>query len=133
MKTKTIRQQIEFNATPEELYNMLMDEKKHAVFTGASAKITNRTGGKFTVWDGYISGKNIELIKGKKIVQEWTSTDLPAGHISITTFEFAVQKNNTTLLKFTHANIPAAQYDELVKGWTDFYWQPMKEFLSSIE
>ncbi|MBC8045490.1 MAG: SRPBCC domain-containing protein [Fimbriimonadaceae bacterium] len=133
MKTKTIKQQIEFFATPVQLYNMLMDEKIHAAFTQAAAKISNSVGGKFTAWDGYISGKNIELIVGKKIVQEWTSTDMPDGHISIITFEFAEQKKGNTLIKFTHENVPADQYDELLKGWIDFYWEPMKQYLANLK
>ena len=67
-ETKTIKQIILIPATPEEVYDALIDEKKHAEFTGAKAKIDPKIGGKFTAWDGYIFGKNLELVKGKKIV-----------------------------------------------------------------
>ena len=130
MKTRTIRQKVVFNATPEEVYDLLMQTDKHAAFTGAKAKITNRIGGKFTVWDNYISGKNLLLDRGKKIIQEWWCTDLPEGYITIVTYALISQKNDTTLLEFSQTNVPANIYSSLAKGWEDFYWTPMREFLA---
>ncbi len=129
MKTKTIKQKVSFNVLPEIIYDLLMQEKKHASFTRAAAKISNRVGGKFSVWDDYISGKTIELEKGKKIVQEWWCTDLPEGHFTTVTFSLSITKNNTTQLQFTQSNIPHDQYEALSKGWKDFYWDPIKQYL----
>ena len=129
MKTKTFKQEIEFSATPAELYDLIMDQKKHAAFTGAKAKITNRKGGTFDVWDGYITGKNIELVKNKKIVQAWHASDMPEGHISIVTFEFIPLSPKKTLLKFTHANVPVDLSANYESGWYESYWEPMKKYL----
>jgi activator of HSP90 ATPase len=52
-----------------------MDPKKHSEFTGSKATGKPRVGSKFTAWDGYITGKNLKLVRGKKIVQEWKTTD----------------------------------------------------------
>jgi uncharacterized protein YndB with AHSA1/START domain len=57
-------------------------------------------------WDGYISGKNIELVKGKKIVQEWT-TEWPAGYPP-SRLEFTLTvKGGGTQLKMVHSRVPA--------------------------
>ena len=129
MKTTTIKQQIELNATPEMLYQMIMDEKMHAAFTGANAKVTNRKGGKFNIWDDYITGKTIELVKNKKIVQEWHASDMPEGHISIATFQFVAINPKKTLIQFTHSLVPADLAASYEQGWTDNYWEPMKRWL----
>jgi len=71
MRTKSIKQTATFNASPEKIYDLIMDEKKHAEFTGSKATISTKLNGKFSVFDGYIHGHNIELVKGKKIVQAW--------------------------------------------------------------
>ena len=71
MKTKSIKQTVTFNASPELIYNLIMDEKKHAAFTGSKAIIDSKAKGKFSVFDGYCHGYNMELLKGKKIVQAW--------------------------------------------------------------
>ncbi len=39
------------------------------------AKCSNQEGGKFTAWDGYIAGKNIQLITNKKIIQIWRTSE----------------------------------------------------------
>src|SRR5689334_13118284 len=79
-KTKTIKQS-EFisGVKAEEVYSALLDARNHAAFTGAAATGSGRVGSKFTAWDGYISGKNLELEPGKRIVQEWLTTEWPDG------------------------------------------------------
>jgi hypothetical protein len=37
-------------------------------------------GTEFEAWDGYITGKNLRLVRGKPIVQEWKTTEEPEGH-----------------------------------------------------
>ncbi len=52
--------------------------------------------------DGYIFGKNLELVKGKKIVQEWTTTEWPENYPpSILTLIFQA-KPSGTLLTMVH-------------------------------
>ena len=126
-ETKTIKQIILIPATPEEVYDALIDEKKHAEFTGAKAKIDPKVGGKFTAWDGYIFGKNIELVKGKKIVQEWETTEWPDYPPSKAEFVLR-KKGDGTELTMIHSKVPAEQAEEYKKGWTDFYWKPIKKY-----
>ncbi len=75
-----IKQKAVIPAEPEEVYEAFMDAKRHSEFTGSEATCDARVGGSFTAWDGYISGKNIELEKEKKIVQQWIMTDWPEGY-----------------------------------------------------
>lgn len=118
-------------APPDAVYRALMTSKEHADFTQAAAKISAKVGGKFTAYDGYISGKNLELAPGKKIVQSWASSDFLKGQESEVSFLLSPHKNGTRL-EFTHSNVPEGQYESLKKGWTDFYWKPMKEYFSSL-
>jgi uncharacterized protein YndB with AHSA1/START domain len=46
MKTKSIRQSVVFKAPPHEVYEALMDSKKHARFSGEEARISRKDGGK---------------------------------------------------------------------------------------
>ena len=58
MRTRTIRQTVSFKASPHDVYELLLDPRKHAAFTGSTAKISRRVGGSFSVFDGYAAGKN---------------------------------------------------------------------------
>ena len=127
MKTKSIKQTVVLNATPAEVYDALLDSKKHAKFTGSPAKISNKVGGKHEAYGDYISGVNLVLIPGKKIVQTWHASDWPKGCSSKVTFTFA-KSGKGTKLSFTHSGIPAEFVEEIAQGWTDYYWNPLRAF-----
>lgn len=123
-----IKQTHLFSATPEELYDIFIDDKKHADFTGAKAKIENKVGGKFSVWDDYATGKNMELVPGKKIIQSWRASDWPEGINSMVTFVLN-PKENGTQLEFTHEGVPPEFSKEIEEGWEDYYWKPLVRYL----
>jgi activator of HSP90 ATPase len=131
MKITTIKQTVTFNALPEDVYNLIMDEKKHAAFTGTKVKMSTEINGKFNVFDGYAYGYNIELSKGKKIVQAWHFNEegWPDGYMSTCTFEFEKVKDKTKLT-FTQRDVPEETAESLKQGWKEFYWEPMKKALN---
>ena len=128
METKTIKQSVTFKASPHDVYEALMDAKKHAAFTGGKATISRKVGGKFTVFDNYGTGVNKELEQDKKIVQTWRAEDWPEGIFSEVTFAFTAAAGGTKLT-FTQTGVPADQYEDVSQGWQDYYWTPMKEML----
>jgi activator of HSP90 ATPase len=132
MKTKTIKQTATFDASREEVYNLIMDEKKHAEFTGSKATISTKQNGKFSVFDGYIHGHNIELVKGKKIVQAWHFAEdgWPDDHFSICTFELE-KAGSKTKLRFLQTNVPEHKVESIKEGWKQFYWDAMKAYLKA--
>jgi activator of HSP90 ATPase len=125
---KTIRQSVTLKASPHEVYEALMDSRKHARFTGSKARISRKVGGKFTAYDGYIEGVNLNLVPDKKIIQSWRGSDWPKGHYSRATFSLKKVKNGTSL-SFTQSRVPDQYYDDISQGWRDYYWKPMKEML----
>jgi activator of HSP90 ATPase len=105
-----------------------VDPIKHSEFTGSEATGKPVVGGKFTAWDGYISGKFVELEDGKRVVQEWTSTDFPEGALpSKLELTFCAAPKGTEIV-MVHSNVPKDQKDETAEGWTEFYWEPLKEY-----
>lgn len=125
---KTLRQTVTFSATPKAVYALLANAEKHAAMIGAPVSLDNRVGGKLSAWDGSITGINVELVAGKRIVQMWRAGDWPKGHYSTATFEFAPSDNGTTLT-FTQTGIPADKYDSIRDGWKEHYWSKMKSAL----
>jgi activator of HSP90 ATPase len=133
MKTKSFRQRVLFkNTRSEDLYDMILDSKKHAQFTGDKARISKRVGGKFTAYGDYIEGKNLDLKRPRKIVQSWRASDWEDGYFSKVTFEFKKSPRGTNLI-FTHVGVPAEHVSSLKQGWIDYYWKPMKAALGLDE
>jgi activator of HSP90 ATPase len=127
--SKTIRQTVTFKASPHDIYESLIDEKKHAQFTGAKVKLNRKTGGKFSIWDGEISGENLELVPDKKIVQTWRYSDWPAGEFSTATFSLEAVDGGTRLT-LNQSGVPDESYEDIKQGWKDYYWIPLKKYLA---
>ena len=129
-QTTTIKQKVIIPATPEEIYEAYTNPKIHSEFTGSKATGKPKVGEKFTAWDEYISGKYLELEKGKRIVQEWVDTDWPEG-LPPSKFELTFKATaEGTEVSMVQSGIPAARETELLEGWTEFYWDPLKKFFS---
>ncbi len=124
----SIQQTVTFKATPHEVYEALMDSKKHAAFSGGQASISREVGGAYSAYDGYITGKNLELVPDKKIVQSWRAVDWPEGYFSTVTFVLLPIPEGTRL-NFTHTGVPDGTEAEFTQGWIDNYWDPMKKML----
>ncbi len=119
-----------FPVPPARLFATWLSSKEHSAFTGSPAKISARVGGKFRAWDNYISGTTTRLVKDRKIVQRWRTTEFPdKSPDSILTVEFEKVKNGTKLT-LTHQEIPEGQASEYRKGWQDFYFKPMRDYFS---
>ena len=128
MKTTTIEQKTLLHALPDEVYDTLLDPRKHSEFTGSKATGKAKVGAKFTAWNGYISGKNIDLEKGKRIVQEWVTTEWPENNPP-SRLEFTFKEvDGKTELTMVQSNVPTDQEEELKQGWIDYYWKPLKYY-----
>lgn len=132
MKKKFIEQEIIIKNSPHEIYEAFMDSKKHSKFTESKAKVSREIGGKFSIFEGSLSGKNIELIEDKKIVQTWRGDgeNWPKGYYSTITL-ILEPIDQGTLIKFTHVDIPDTAYESVKEGWDTYYWEPLKEMLEN--
>jgi len=128
MKTKTIRQTVTFKATPHEVYEIIMDSKKHSELTGSTAQIGKKVGARFSIYDGDIEGVNLGLVPDQKIIQSWRYSNWPEEHYSEVTFLLEEIKG-ATRLTFTQTGVPEEHYDDIAQGWHDYYWEPIKELL----
>jgi len=130
MQTKTLRQTVTFKASSQEVYDMLMESKKHQSLSGVSAKISKKVGGKFTAWGGHLSGINLALKPGEKIVQAWRATGWWPDHYSIAIFDITKVRGGSKL-EFTQIGIPPNRYSGHYRGWIETYWTPMKEIFAN--
>ena len=126
MKTRTLQQTIAFKASPRDVYEMIMDSRKHSLLSGEKARISRKVGGSFTAWSGHISGINLVLTPGEKIVQAWRATGWWPDHYSIAIFDIEKVKGGSKL-RFTQIGIPPHRYSGHYRGWIEAYWTPMKE------
>ncbi len=126
--SKTIRQRVIIPAAPRAVYEAFVDSRAHAAFTGSPAKGRRRLGSRFSACGGYITAVHRELVPGRRIVQDWSTTewpdDAPASRLELT----LKRVERGTELRMVHSNVPASQADSYRQGWIDYYWKPLKAY-----
>ena len=119
----TLKQQ--FCVSAKKLYCAWSNSEEHAEMTGGEAECSDVVGGSFSVWDGYITGKNLSLVANSEIVQTWRSTefkDSAANSKLVVTF-----KDNGCELTLSQTKIPDEQPD-FEQGWEEHYFVPRRKY-----
>lgn len=115
-------------APVEAVFEALTDPEKHSAFTGAEATGEPVEGGVFTAWDGYIEGRYLEIEPPTRILQEWITSEWPAGSpVSLVEFRL-VSAGDSTELTLIHSEVPASQAGSYKQGWVDYYWKPLRAY-----
>jgi len=130
-----IHQEIDFKVGPQQVYETLLSskhfsaciKKSFAVFTDTSATIDPVAGGTFSLFDGHIIGRILELVPGQRIVEAWRVVDWPAGIYSVARFELRAQGPGTHLV-FDHIGFPEGLKEHLASGWQQHYWDALTKY-----
>jgi activator of HSP90 ATPase len=138
----SIHQEITFSAPRARVYQALTDGKQFEAVTrlseaagtivGPDAKptlISAVAGGSFTLFGGYISGRHLQLLKDRQLVQAWRAASWEPGEYSIVKFALA-DAGGGTKLTFDHRGFPDAEGPHLARGWYANYWDPLTKYLS---
>lgn len=112
-------------APPEDVYLALTNPATIQLWTGAPATMNTEPGSEFLLWNGDITGRNIEFSTNKKIVQQWYFDG--QDEASIVTIKLHTHKVGTSV-ELHHTNIPDEVFEEMVKGWEEMYFGALAEF-----
>lgn len=112
-------------AAPEEVYLALTHPATLHLWTGEFAEMSAEPGTEFSLWEGSITGKNLEFEPGKKIVQEWYFGDQEVP--SIVTIKLHPDKKGTSV-ELRHTNIPDEDYGDIAEGWDNTYFGSLRDF-----
>jgi activator of HSP90 ATPase len=117
----SIHQEVTFSASPSLVYDTLVDAKRFSEATGAPASGDASEGAAFSAFGGHVTGRHVELVRGKRVVQAWRAKTWPEGLYSIVRFELQADGKGTKLV-FDHEGFPADMEEHLAKGWHANYW-----------
>ena len=140
--SEAIHQELTFKASPHAVYEALMSSQQIdaitrlsdavTLVTAADAKptsISREVGGPFTLFGGYITGRNLELLGDERLVQSWRAGSWNTGDYSIVKFVLAANGTDTNLV-FDHRGFPEGQGKHLARGWYTHYWEPLSKYLA---
>jgi activator of HSP90 ATPase len=101
--------------------------------TGSAAAVTPRAGCKFSAWEGYITGKTLELKPPSRILQSWRTTDFAKEEQDSLLEVLLEEVKGGTRVTLNHSKIPSGHGAEYRKGWIDFYFKPMKAYFGAMK
>ena len=112
-------------AEPEEVYIALTNPFTIELWTGYKAIMSTEVNTEFSLWEGDITGRNIEFVENEKIVQEWYFGDQKEQ--SIVTMKLFENKKGTQV-ELIHTNIPDEDFENITEGWNEYYFGALKTF-----
>jgi activator of HSP90 ATPase len=138
----SILQQVDFDATPPRVYEALTTAKQFEAITRLSdaatlldavnakpTSISHETGGAFTLFGGYVVGRNLQMLPGQRLVQAWHAGSWNAWEFSIVDIGLTQLAGKTRLI-LSHRGFPSDAGASLAKGWHTHYWAPLAKFLA---
>ena len=139
---ESIHQEPVFRSSRQRIYAALTDARqfdKVVDLSGAvkamglaskPSEISRQVGGAFSIFGGYITGRQIELLPNERIVEAWRPGSWKPGVYSIAKFEL-VEQPGSTIIVFDHTGFPSGTGQELADGWHKHYWEPLAKLLAS--
>lgn len=124
---KAIQQTIHFKGvTASELFHLYIDPEKHsALHGGARTYISGIEGDKFSLLNGNLTGRNLQIIPDRMIVQSWRGNVWKEQDLdSILVMTFLNTPGGSTI-EMVHCCTPP-QFKEL---WDEVYWKPIRKYL----
>lgn len=116
-------------APPGRLYEMYLDPKMHAAFTGAAVTIDARPGSAFSAFDGMLSGSVLQAVPGRLIVQSWRAAHWPPDDMDSTLILTFWPEEGGGRIELTHVNVPDHDFAGVSQGWEEYYWTPWRSHL----
>jgi len=122
---KDYKKYYKINTETEILFSALTNAATIQLWTGEPAIMEPIEGTEFSLWEDSIVGKNISIVPGKKLVQEWYFGEVEEP--SIVTIILHEDKNHTSV-ELRHTNIPDDIYDNIIQGWNENYFGALIDF-----
>jgi uncharacterized protein YndB with AHSA1/START domain len=119
-------------ASAQDIYDAWLDSAGHSEMTGGEASMSDQIGTEVSAADGYISGRNLELVPGERIVQSWRTTEFTDDHEDSIITVTLEEVDGETLLTLIHSNVPDGQTSYQRGGWQEHYFEPMIEYFTAL-
>jgi activator of HSP90 ATPase len=115
---KTFKKTFKINAEPSDVYAALTNPYTIELWSGYPAEMSTEAGSEFSLWEGDITGKNLEFVADRKVVQEWFFGE--GGEKSIVTITIQPDRDDS-LVTVEHTNIPDQDFADISEGWREYY------------
>jgi|SRR5271167_682239 len=126
--TPVIHQRVRLRTSPQPLFDLYLDSRKHSLSTGAPARVSRKAGGTFKAFGGQLEGRNLLIAPGRQIVQLWRASHWKKEDWSILILTFSRAAGGAQV-DLVHVGVPRYDHKGVSKGWPQYYWRRWKSYL----
>ena len=124
-----IKQTYDIAASPTEVWRALTDPVVIREWSGATAEFPVAVVAPYSLWNGDIRGRVLEMEPSRRLVQtwqpkDWTRTD------SVVTFTLT-PRGKGTRVDLVHVNVEASDFDGTTEGWDAYYLGAIKRMFEA--
>ena len=124
---KTFKKTFKINAEPSDVYSAITNPYTIELWSGYPAIMKEEPGSEFSLWEGDITGKNLEFVKDRKIEQEWYFG--PREEKSVVTITI-VPDHEDSVVTVEQTNIPDDEFSDIAEGWREYYMGAIINFFN---
>ncbi len=123
---KNIKKHYHIKALATDVFTALTNPLTIQMWTGAPAVMEPVAGTEFSLWDGEITGLNLEIENDHLLKQQWYFEGEEGTSIVTITL---TPEGKETRIELLHLDIPDEAFDNIVDGWDRYYFKPLKQLL----
>ncbi|KAG5458387.1 MAG: activator of Hsp90 ATPase [Olpidium bornovanus] len=125
VNTTTLTDTVELVAPAHEVYEVFLDPERVRAWTRAGVQISRDLGSAFSLFDGNVTGRILNLEYDKMVVQSWRLKSWPEGHYSTVTLTIT-QNSDSTTVHVKQEGIPVGELESVKQNWKQYYWNRIK-------
>lgn len=118
---------------PQRVMQLLTDPVLIRKWSGGEAVFENKPGGRFEMFDGWVTGTVIS-VGDNELAYTWKTSEWPEETKPTEVHYLLKADNGGTKVILRHTGFP--NEDEMKShksGWTDFFFDPMEDFMLIID
>jgi len=132
----TLKSSATFDVPASVLYKTFLDSGDLSRMTRSQATVEGRVSGEWTIFNGSVRGKILELHQDRRIVQTWKFANWNDTDESKVVISFVLQGPACTTISVEQTGVPSHdrygnpdQEALCLNGWEDKYWSGMSKIL----
>jgi len=126
---RTILQAVRLSAPPAALYAQYLNPRTHRAITGAPARIAAKKGAAFSAFGGQLTGRILQLVPKRLIVQTWRGSHWSREDLDSTLILSFHAEGRGGRIELVHVNVPEHDFAGVSEGWHNYYWIPWRSYL----
>ncbi len=113
------------NAPLKQVWNALTIPEEIENWGAGPAQMEDLPGARFSLWNGEIHGWNTKVVSQKELHQDWFGGKWSEPSKVVITLN---QSERQTKVELHHTNIPDSDFEDIKKGWSQYYFGPLKDY-----